>query len=236
MHLLISMTSSSSFTHSPIPPMPSGKEFELALGEIRSVYFSNQLGLEERSPSHDCNVSAWTNCSDSRCARSIGAREPVRSAFPGAPCGRGLGRTRSSGNRRERVQRGARRSTVEQLHDRSRRKALDYHGSRPVGNHSAFARRVLIEVNAASRRSPPSWSIAGVPRVQRSYFKSAKEKTKYVRNQYVNWLRRPNDWPRRTSPGAHTTSNRNSPPSTASRDRAGADRNSRVSPHRSRAR
>src|ERR1700730_15707527 len=81
-------------------------------------------------------------------------REPVRSAFPGAPCGRGLGRTRSSGYRRERVQRGARLSTAEQLHDSTRRKALDYHGSRPVGNHSAFARRVLIEVNAASRLLP----------------------------------------------------------------------------------
>jgi hypothetical protein len=42
---------------------------------------------------------------------------------------------------------------------------------------------------------------------------------KYVRNKYVNWLQRPNHWPRRTSTGADTGGNGNAPPGPASRDR-----------------
>lgn len=67
------------------------------------------------------------------------------SHFLGAPCGPGLGRTRPRGYPRERVQSGARLSTVEQLHDSRRRKTLDYHGSRPFSNHAAVAGRILIE-------------------------------------------------------------------------------------------
>src|ERR1700677_2248121 len=82
-------------------------------------------------------------------------REPVRGVFPGTPCGRRLGRTRSGGCPRERVQRGTRFSTVEQLYHSSWRKALDYHRSRPVVDHSAVAGRVLTEEKAASRYPKP---------------------------------------------------------------------------------
>src|SRR6266436_386265 len=100
-------------------------------------------GCRKEEYFHEYIVLAWPNCSDSRGTRSLRTSKPVASHLSGAPCRRRLGRTRSSWCRRERVQHGTQLSLIEQLHDSSRREGLDYHGSRPVGNHTPIARGIL---------------------------------------------------------------------------------------------
>jgi len=80
----------------------------------------------------------------------------------------------------------------------------------------------------------------GVDRMQRNFEFMRKQVETWQRSELTDvtakGLRRPNDWPRRTRTGAHTSGNGNPPPGPAPRDRASPDRDAWFSPHRSRPR